>query len=172
MKRTLILSLLLTVGCGGFQHAQAPDHPSDSAREESPSNARSNSAEPEPGREQRPSAYPKNLYDTPAGQPRMFVGRWGVDFEGSVFQESSTGNLFSTSRVDHALMKYVKVGTNYYDWAGCLDVEMIASLAELPSPDIANGPWLIVQEVLAARLVPGAQEYGAHCLDFERARVP
>jgi hypothetical protein len=172
MKRTLILSLLLTVDCGGSEHVRAPDQLSDSAREESSSDAGSSVAEPGTAGDEHPPEYPKNLYDTPAGPARTLAGRWGIDFEGSVFQESSTGKLYSTSLVDHALRKYVKFGTNYYDWAGCLDVEIVASLAELPSPDIAQGAWLIIREVRAARLVPGLQEYGAPCLDIERARVP
>lgn len=113
--------------------------------------------------------YPDDFYETPAESSRRRVGRWVVDFEGSLFQDRETGQILTTTGVDDKLMAFVQVGNFYYDWDGCLDVAILAAEAKYPSP-FRGGEWLIVRDVLSTEEVPGRTKVGAPCLDWNRSR--
>ena len=111
--------------------------------------------------------YPKDLYMTPAAPDQRLTGRWAVDFEGSIFQDGTTGQTWTTTGVDDLLMDFVSVGKSYYDWDGCLEVEIIGAVADYPTPFPWGGEWLIVREVFSAERVPN-RKVGEQCLDWSQ----
>jgi hypothetical protein len=78
------------------------------------------------------------------------------DFEGSILREASTGELLFTRDVNHVLERYVERKQNI-PWSSCLDVELIGSLADLPTSCHLGGElrWILVRDVIAARPIPG-----------------
>src|SRR5881628_3089450 len=94
-------------------------------------------------------------YDTPAAPARSFVGTYACCFEGSLFYEPSTGEMFETTGVDgplvRALEKRYGSGTPLDH---CGDAEIVASIADFP-PQVSGGNrWLLIREVREIRPLP------------------
>ena len=107
---------------------------------------------------------PKRIQAYPAA---VVQGRWAVDWEGSVFQECTHGRTLPVLGNQNELYEHIDVGEGVYDWDGCLDVTLRASVVLTPE-FVPSGPWLEVQEVLSVESVPGRTSVGDPCLDWSR----
>ena len=107
--------------------------------------------------------YPKNLYETPSEEAKRRRGRWMAEWEGALFYDAESADVFCTNGVDDALWRYVTLGKTYYDWNACFDVTIRAAVADYPAPFICGSAWLIVREVLDAKECSCAERDGLLC---------
>ena len=110
--------------------------------------------------------YYGDFYATPAASKKVWDGRWKANTFGSMFQERASGDLYVTSYVDAPLMEHISVDQDSDEWGGCLDVSIVAAIADYPAPTNEAMRWLIVERVVSAEEVPGQQWYRDRCLDW------